>query len=99
MNSAFRDLTPAQQLVPVTLDGDELMLPDGANLAAALLAYGVGVFRGTPVSGAPRAPYCMMGACFDCLIELHGVTRQACMTQVQAGLVITKPKGRDHADG
>lgn len=75
------------------------MLPDGANLAAALLAAGVDVFRATPISGAPRAPYCMMGACFDCLIEVSGVTRQACMMQVQAGLVLSKPKGRDHGQG
>lgn len=99
MNSAFRELHPAQDLVSVTFDGIDLMLPQGANLAAALLAAGVDVFRTTPVSGAPRAPYCMMGACFDCLVEQSGVTRQACMMQVEAGLVITKPKGRAHGAG
>ncbi len=99
MNSAFRELHPAQDLVSVTFDGVEFMLPEGANLAASLLAAGVDVFRGTPVSGAPRAPYCMMGACFDCLIEHSGVTQQACMMQVKAGLVITKPKGRAHGAG
>lgn len=99
MNSAFRELHPAQDLVSVTFDGNDLMLPQGANLAAALLAAGVDVFRTTPVSGAPRAPYCMMGACFDCLVEQSGVTQQACMMQVEAGLVITKPKGRAHGAG
>ena len=99
MNSAFRELQPAQDLVPVTFEGIEFMLPQGANLAAALLAAGVDVLRATPVSGAPRAPYCMMGACFDCLIEQSGVTLQACMMQVEAGLVITKPRGRDHGAG
>lgn len=99
MNSAFRELHPAQDLVPVTFEGSTLMLPQGTNLASALLVAGVDVFRGTPVSGAPRAPYCMMGACFDCLIEVAGSTRQACMMQVQAGQVITKPKRRDHGRG
>ena len=99
MNSAFRDLTPPQTLVSVTFDGTDMMLPEGVNLAAALLAAGVDVFRATPVSGAPRAPYCMMGACFDCLIEVSGVTRQACMMQVQAGMGITRPKGRGHGEG
>jgi succinate dehydrogenase/fumarate reductase-like Fe-S protein len=51
----------------------------------------------TPVSGAPRGPFCMMGACFDCLIEVGGVTRQACMMQVSDGLVLTRPVGKGGA--
>lgn len=77
--------------VDVTWGGATLSLPEGSNLAAALLAAGVDVFRQTPVSGAPRAPFCMMGACFDCLIEINGVTRQACMLEVTEGMVITSP--------
>ncbi|MDA7430798.1 2Fe-2S iron-sulfur cluster-binding protein [Primorskyibacter aestuariivivens] len=77
--------------VPVTFDGDVFELPLGANLAAALLAAGVQVFRHTPVSGAPRAPFCMMGACFDCLVEIDGVVRQACMLEVTQGLCVSRP--------
>jgi predicted molibdopterin-dependent oxidoreductase YjgC len=77
--------------VTVTFDGAPLSLPEGANLAAALLVEGVEVFRHTPVSGAPRAPFCMMGACFDCLVEIDGVVRQACMIEVSDGLNISKP--------
>lgn len=79
--------------VSVTFDGAPMDLPEGANLAAALLAAGVPVFRHTPVSGAPRAPFCMMGACFDCLVEIEGVVRQACMVEVTAGMDIRKPHG------
>ena len=92
--SPFLELEDAPR-VPVTFDGTALELPEGANLAAALLAAGVGVFRQTPVSGAPRAPFCMMGACFDCLVEIDGVVRQACMVEVAAGLEIRKPHGGD----
>lgn len=77
--------------VDVSFKGTLLSLPEGMNLAAALLAAGVKVFRHTPVSGAPRAPFCMMGACFDCLIEIDGVVRQACMLEVTEGLQITRP--------
>ena len=87
-------MTPDRPLVPVTLDGARLDLPEGANLAAALLGAGIDRFRATPVSGAPRGPFCMMGACFDCLIEVDGVTRQACMMQVQAGLILSRPAGK-----
>lgn len=82
--------------VNVMFDGTALSLPRGANLAAALLAAGVDVFRDTPVSGAPRGPFCMMGACFDCLIEMDGTTRQACMIEVTDGMEITRPH-RDEA--
>ena len=79
--------------VDVVFDGNALSLPEGTNLAASLLAAGVDTFRNTPVSGAPRGPFCMMGACFDCLVEIDGVVRQACMIEVTAGLHITRPQG------
>ena len=93
----FLELEDAPR-VDVEFDGKGLRLPLGANLAAALLAAGVDVFRHTPVSGAPRAPYCMMGACFECLVEIDGVVRQACMLEVADGLKISRPhegKARD----
>lgn len=91
-------LESPHHLVPVQFDGAQLMLPEGMNLAAALLAADVTTFRKTPLSGSPRAPFCMMGACFDCLVEIDGVTRQACMQQVTADVVITRA-GRRPADG
>ena len=91
MKPAFLDLNPEMPRVEVRFAGETLMLPEGANLAAALLAAGVTVLRHTSVSGAPRAPFCMMGACFDCLIEVEGVVRQACMMEVAEGLEIVRP--------
>jgi len=84
--------------VEVMFCGEGLRLPQGANLAAALLAAGVDVFRNTPVSGAPRGPFCMMGACFDCLVEIDGTVRQACMIEVSEGLQITKPHQTEAKD-
>lgn len=98
-DSPFLDLETAPR-VAVSIDGAPLELPEGANLAAALLAAGVTVFRHTPVSGAPRGPFCMMGACFDCLVDIDGVTRQACMIEVSQGLRIIRPRdlGADDVD-
>ena len=84
--------------VEVNFDGETLSLPEGANLAAALLAAGVGTFRTTPVSGAPRGPFCMMGACFDCLVEINGVVRQACMIEIAAGMQISRPHASEASD-
>lgn len=97
MKTAFLDLGPDTPRVPVTFDGRTILLRRGGNLAAELLAVGVTPFRLTPVSGAPRAPFCMMGACFDCLVEIDGITRQACLMEVCEGLALTMPKGRRDA--
>lgn len=88
--SPFHELEQ-QPCVRVHLDGLPLDLPLGANLAAALLAAGITLFRKTPGSAAPRGPFCMMGACFDCLVQIEGVSRQACMLEVEEGLRISRP--------
>lgn len=90
--SPFEFLSKPGPLVTVRFDGKDYQLPDGENLAAALLAAGVRSIRHTPVSGAPRAPFCMMGACFECLVQIDGATRQACMTEVREGLVVERMK-------
>ncbi len=71
-------------------DGQNLTAPRGISIAAALLASGRSSLRSTQVSGAPRGPFCMMGACFDCLVQIDGVKVQACMTPVSEGLVVHK---------
>ena len=90
-DSPFLELQDDAPRVRVWFDGQPLDLPAGANLAAALLAAGVQVFRHTPVSGAPRAPFCMMGACFECLVETGGRVQQACMLEVEDGMRIARP--------
>ena len=57
-----------------------MRVPQGASAAAAVLLAGLPSIRDTPVGGGERAPYCMMGVCFDCLAEIDGVpNRQSCM--------------------
>ena len=86
--SRFRELEADAPRAPVRFDGTEYLLRRGGNLAAELLAAGVQPLRHTPVSGAPRGPYCMMGACFDCLVIIDGTVRQSCMVEVRDGLDI-----------
>ena len=97
-DSPFREIDPQSDHVLVMFEGADLMLPCGENLAGALLVAGVMPFRFTPVSGAPRGPFCMMGTCFDCLVQIDGLTVQACMLQVSEGLEITMPAARGPID-
>ncbi|MBR0681304.1 (2Fe-2S)-binding protein [Roseomonas eburnea] len=80
--------------VEVLVDGQVVRVPEGASAAAAVLLAGLPALRSTPVGGAPRLPYCMMGVCFDCLAEIDGVpNRQACMVTVAPGMRIAPQRG------
>lgn len=80
--------------VEVLVDDQPVRVPEGASAAAALLVAGIAASRSTPVGGAPRLPYCMMGVCFDCLAEIDGVpNRQACMVTVAPGMRIAPQQG------
>ena len=75
------------QKVQIHFEGQPLNVPAGISVASALLMSGVRSFRSTPVSGASRAPYCMMGVCFECLVHVDGVpNQQACLVVPQEGM-------------
>jgi D-hydroxyproline dehydrogenase subunit gamma len=78
----------------IVWDGRDVPARVGESLAAALLAAGVLSFRETAVSGTARGPFCLMGACFDCLVEVEGQQNiQACMTAVRPGLQAGPQRG------
>ena len=80
--------------VEVFVGGVPVRVPEGASAAAAVLLAGLPAIRETPVSGAPRLPYCMMGICFDCLAEIDGIAnRQACMVPIVPGMRIVPQRG------
>ena len=80
--------------VEVFVDGATVLVPEGASAAAAVLLAGARLIRETPISGAPRLPYCMMGVCFDCLAEIDGVANcQACMIPATPGMRIAPQRG------
>lgn len=94
----FKRLAEAGVAVAITVDGKPVTARNGDTVAAALLAAGIDHCRTTPVSGAPRAPYCMMGVCFECLVTVDGVgSRQACLVPVRAGMAVETQLGKREA--
>lgn len=82
-------------LVTITLDGRTAQVPAQASVAAALLAAGADPFRTTAISQSPRAPYCMMGVCFECLVTIDGVgNRQGCMVAARDGMRVETQEGK-----
>jgi len=85
--------------VTMTIEDRQVTVPSSDSVAAAMLAAGIEYTRITPHSGTHRAPYCMMGTCFDCLVEIDGVpNQQACQTKVRDGMVVKIQKGAVEAN-
>lgn len=75
-------------------EGRAIAARPGDTVAAALLAAGETHLRDTPVKGLARGPFCMMGVCFDCLVEIDGQpNRQACQVPVEAGMKVERQRG------
>ena len=80
--------------IAVEVEGCTVTVPQGASAAAAVLLAGLVSIRDMPVRGSGRAPYCMMGVCFDCLAEIDGVpNRQSCMVAARSGMRIRRQRG------
>jgi predicted molibdopterin-dependent oxidoreductase YjgC len=94
----FKRLAEAGTAVALTVDGKPVRARSDDTVAAALLAAGIDHCRTTPVTGAPRLPYCLMGVCFDCLMTIDGVgSRQACLVPVREGMTVETQIGKREA--
>ena len=90
LSAVFRLLDPGAVQVDYTVDGIPARAPAGASVAGALLLAGYQTIRRAPADGAPRAPYCMTGACHECLATVDGVPDcQTCLIPLRNGMQIS----------
>ena len=90
----FRRITQRDKPLSFQFEGAVLAAETGDSVALALLAAGIDSCRDSVVSGQPRGPYCLMGACFECLVLIDGVqNRQGCQVQVREGMVVARQRG------
>jgi hypothetical protein len=85
--------------VDFVLDGKPARGLAGDTVLTAVLTH-AGRLRATEFSGAPRAGFCMMGACQDCWMQLEDGTRlRACSTFIAPGMRLLSivPKEDRHA--
>lgn len=91
----FRQLSdPSSESFSVFIDGQEVQAWASDTVAAVLLRTAPFISRTTSVRSSPRAPYCMMGVCFDCLATVDGMPSvQTCMVVARAGMQINRAIG------
>ena len=90
----FRKVHPFRSKVSITVDGETMDAELGEPVAAALLRSRSPHAQAHPVTGKPRAPYCMMGICHDCLAVVDGIgSIQTCRVAVRDGMVVERQRG------
>lgn len=82
--------------IEVHIDGQPHQIPPGITVAAALALAASGLTR-LSVKGEPRAPFCGMGICQECRVQVNGLRRLACQTLCTAGMtILTRPSPQEH---
>ena len=91
-------MTKTGKSVEFQFEDEIITAIDGDNVAAALLKAGKIQFR-TAKKHDTRGPYCMMGVCFECLVEIDGKpNQQACQAMISDGMQIRRQQAPD-SDG
>jgi D-hydroxyproline dehydrogenase subunit gamma len=91
----FRPLREMPKPIQVELDGKAVMACAQETVASLLLRVASPEsYRQSVVTGKARAPLCMMGVCFECLIEIDGqANQQGCLIPVRDGMRIRRQNG------
>ena len=78
------------QTITIRFDGQQVDAMAGESIAAALLRQGIVGFRSALDGTSRRGPYCGMGVCFDCRVQVsgpgaNGLMVRSCITPVADG--------------
>ena len=75
-------------------DRPAIQVEEGTTVAAAVLDRAGGETRTTARKHDGRGPYCHMGVCYECLMEIDGVpNQQSCLIPVREGMSVKRQSG------
>ena len=87
--------------IKIYINNSAFSVPEKVSVSAALLMHNFLIHRKNPISNNLRSPYCMMGVCFECLVEIDSIPNcQACLVEVYENIKIkinSKQEGSDEA--
>lgn len=85
---------PESATLTVVVESESVAALADETVAGVLLRVFGADYRTHTVGEQARAPYCLMGVCFECLAEVDGVpNRQACLMPVRDGMTIARQRG------
>lgn len=92
--------TNATSTVHIIFEGQSLEVPGGISVAAAVMGHAhAGYTAQHSLDHSNRAPYCLMGVCFECLMEINGEADvQSCLVPVAEGMVIKRRRALVEAE-
>ena len=91
----FKRACKLDQPVSFEFAGQTVTAQAGDTVAAALLAAGIDHFRNSTEDQTPRGVFCMVGNCFECLVEIEGLgSRQACRERIAEGMRVRRHPGK-----
>lgn len=92
----FKQLTENHtKTLTVYVNGTPVQARAGEMVAGVILRLPSPVTRKTPINGHSRAPYCLMGVCFECLAIVDGEpSTQTCLVPVRDGMTIELQDGK-----
>ena len=92
----FRELKEgSKKEVVFFFEGKKLSAFDGETLASALLRSGEIFFRESKTNNF-RGPYCMIGICFECLVDVDQMqSLQSCQVIVKSNMQVKRHKASD----
>lgn len=91
----FRKLHEPTDTITLYIDDVAAAAEPGETIAAVLLRQPDIWTQKSPVSGAVRGPFCMMGVCFECLAEVDGAgSVQTCQMLVRPDMRVRRLRGR-----
>lgn len=89
--SLSRSIAENRMDADITIDGLKVPARIGEPLAAVFLRLADIATRESPISGEKRAPYCMMGVCYECLVVIDGVANlRSCQEPVRPGMRVSR---------
>ena len=85
----------SDQTVTIFVEDEPMEVAAGISVAAAVLGHSHDRHTSeNSVSGEKRAPFCMMGVCFECMMEIDGKpNQQSCLVTVREGMRVRRQKG------
>ena len=76
------------ELVSLTINGQQVTVPPGTVVAAAIAQAGLMSFRKS-VLNQSRGPLCGMGICMECRVTINGKAQsRSCQTLCEPGMEV-----------